>query len=65
VNMTVDAMRSPDEIRELAKAWFERQLERARAKQGQAWALHEDWVREYLATALRQRLIERGWRVGA
>ena len=63
--MSVDTATSPEAIRALAKAWIERQLVLARERHGQAWRLHEDWVREYLVTAVRQRLIERGWRIGS
>jgi hypothetical protein len=63
--MSVETTRSPEDVRALAKAWVERQLEMARARLGKAWPLHQDWVRDYLVAAVRQRLIERGWRIGS
>ena len=50
------------ELQALAQAWFKQQIERARARHGNRWDGHKEWVAAYLREEVRQRLAARGWR---
>lgn len=54
---------TPDEMKQKAQAWFDRQLEKSRAAMGdEKFAEHREWLEEYLREDLRLRLVAIGWR---
>lgn len=61
--MKVEDQATPAETREKAEAWFKRQCDISALAMGPAkWAVHRDWVEEYLRQEIKERLIARGWR---
>lgn len=50
------------EVRALAEAWYQQQTRRIAQCMGSSWPAHREWVENYLAEEVRQKLIERGWR---
>lgn len=59
---TAQAPLTPAEVREKAAAWFESQVAIYKARHGDKWPEHREWVEGYLKEELRQRLIALGWR---
>lgn len=60
--MIADRGLSPAEMRERAKAWFDRQVEILAKAHGDKWPEHREWVESYLREEIRERLIALGWR---
>jgi hypothetical protein len=54
---------TPEQIKAAAVAWYEGQLAKLELRHGARWVDNQQWVREYLSTELRLRLIARGWGV--
>ena len=52
------------EIRAVAEAWYQRQLQKAAQAHGDRWVGHRAWVQNYLQEELRQRLTAIGWESG-
>ena len=52
------------EIRAVAEAWYQRQLEKATKAHRGRWVGHRAWVENYLQEELRQRLTAIGWKGG-
>jgi len=52
------------EIRAVAEAWYQRQLQKAAQAHGGRWVVHRSWVQNYLQEELRQRLTVIGWESG-
>jgi hypothetical protein len=50
------------EVRALAERWHQRQVEVAAQCLGPSWPAHREWIENYLAEEVRQKLIARGWR---
>ena len=53
---------SPAQIREQARAWYDRQIEVIAQAHGPSWPVHKDWIDAYLQEEIRERLLELGWR---
>ncbi|HUD34588.1 MAG TPA: hypothetical protein VMR43_16520 [Variovorax sp.] len=53
---------SPAQMREQARAWYEKQIEVIALAHGSSWPTHRDWVDAYLREEIRERLLELGWR---
>lgn len=53
------------EVRALAEAWYRQQVERIAQCMGQFWPEHREWVEDYVAEEVRQKLLARGWRLKA
>lgn len=53
---------TPNQIRAMAEAWFDRQVTTLRECHGRDWSKHQAWIEAYLKEELRQRLIALGWR---
>jgi hypothetical protein len=53
---------SPAEIKAKAAAWFESQIAIQKARHGDMWPSHREWVEGYIKEELRQRLMVLGWR---
>lgn len=54
---------TPAEIRALAAAWYQQQIARTEKCLGTFWPEHREWIESYLKEELKQKLIERGWRL--
>ena len=44
----------------LARAWFQRQMDRCAAKHGDKWPEHREWLAEYFNEELREHLESKG-----
>lgn len=53
---------TPEQIKQRALAWYDRQLAAIAKAHGAAWATHRAWIEDYLKEELRQRLADLGWR---
>ena len=53
---------TPAETLASAEAWFARQVEALRLCHGNKWPERREWIENYLAEELRQRLVAIGWR---
>lgn len=54
--------KSPEEIRQLAEAWYGAQVEKLSRLHGAEWPKYREWLESYLRGELRKRLFEIGWR---
>lgn len=59
---TIDTPMSPGEIRQRARAWYDRQIEIIAKAHGPSWPEHKAWIDDYLQEEIRQRLWDLGWR---
>lgn len=59
---TIDTPMSPGEIRQRARAWYDRQIEIIAKAHGSSWPEHKEWIDAYLQEEIRQRLWDLGWR---
>ncbi|XAH21633.1 hypothetical protein AAFF27_16595 [Xylophilus sp. GW821-FHT01B05] len=62
---TIDTPMSPGEIRQHARAWYDRQIAVLAQAHGASWPQHQGWINDYLREELRERLHELGWRAPA
>ncbi|MGI4778019.1 MAG: hypothetical protein ACRYGA_07850 [Janthinobacterium lividum] len=62
IETTVGEKLTHSEIRQRAKAWYERQIEIIAKAHGDSWPTHRDWIDSYLKEEIRQRLWDLGWR---
>ena len=53
---------TPEEIRQRATAWYERQIQVIALAHGPSWPEHREWIEDYLKAELRERLYALGWR---
>lgn len=53
---------TPEQIKQRAQAWYDRQITILAQAHGPSWSEHRAWIEDYLKEELRQRLIELGWR---
>jgi hypothetical protein len=53
---------TPAQIREMSRAWFDKQVEILKKAHGARWPEHEEWLTAYLREELRERLVAIGWR---
>lgn len=53
---------TPEQIRELSKQWYARQIEVLAACHGKDWERNRAWLEDYLQAELRERLLALGWR---
>lgn len=59
---TVSNGLTPLEMRQHARAWYDRQIEIISKAHGPCWPAHREWVDAYLQEEIRQRLLDLGWR---
>lgn len=60
--MKVAQAQSAAEVRAIAAAWYQQQVDRLQKCLGPSWPAHREWIESYLAEEVRQKLIARGWR---
>lgn len=53
---------TPEQIKQRAQEWYERQIAVISKAHGSSWPQHRAWIEDYLKEELRQCLIELGWR---
>lgn len=53
---------TPEQVKQRAKAWYDRQIAIISQAHGSNWPMHREWIEDYLKEELRQRLLEMGWR---
>lgn len=53
---------TPEQVLEMARAWYERQMLLLEKCHGPCWPEHRDWIAAYVREEVRQRLIAKGWR---
>lgn len=59
---TIEEARTPIEIRQRARLWYDRQIEIISKAHGASWPEHKEWIDGYLQEEIRQRLWDMGWR---
>jgi hypothetical protein len=53
---------SPQELRQRAEEWFDRQTALLAMVHGEHWPEVREWLESYLRAEIRERLIALGWR---
>ena len=59
---TIEEARTPGEIRQRARLWYDRQIEIIAKAHRPSWPAHREWIDAYLQEEIRQRLWALGWR---
>lgn len=59
---TINAKLTPDEMRQKAQHWYDRQIDVIAQAHGPSWPAHREWIDAYLQEEIRQQLLDLGWR---